>query len=75
MLFRSDGGRELGILAGANVVMPNLSPRDVRKDYNLYDNKLYTGIESAEHRKSLEDRMAAIGYKVVTARGDSLNKN
>ena len=68
-----DGGRELGILAGANVVMPNLSPSDVRKDYNLYDNKLYTGIESAERRKGLEDRMAAIGYKVVTARGDSLN--
>lgn len=70
-----DGGRELGILAGANVVMPNLSPGDVRKDYNLYDNKLYTGMESAERRKELEDRMAAIGYKVVTARGDSLNRN
>lgn len=70
-----DGGRELGILSGANVVMPNLSPGDVRKDYNLYDNKLYTGMESAERRKELEDRMAAIGYKVVTARGDSLNRN
>lgn len=70
-----DGGRELGILAGANVVMPNLSPDDVRKDYNLYDNKLYTGMESAERRKELEDRMASIGYKIVTARGDSLNRN
>lgn len=66
-------GRELGILAGANVVMPNLSPVNVRKDYLLYDNKICTGDESAQSRKDLEQRMRAIGYKVVTARGDSLN--
>lgn len=66
-------GRELGILAGANVVMPNLSPSDVRKDYSLYDNKLCTAAESAECRKDLERRMEAIHYRVVTARGDSLN--
>lgn len=70
----AENGRELGVLAGANVVMPNLSPDRVRKDYNLYDNKLYTGMESAEHRKELEERMTAIGYRVVTARGDSLNR-
>lgn len=66
-------GRELGILAGANVVMPNLSPADVRKDYALYDHKLCTAAESAECRKDLEQRMEAIHYRVVTARGDSLN--
>lgn len=66
-------GRELGILAGANVVMPNLSPTDVRKDYLLYDNKICTGEEAAECRHGLEERMQSIGYQVVTARGDSLN--
>lgn len=66
-------GRELGILAGANVVMPNLSPSDVRKDYLLYDNKICTGEEAAECRRSLEKHMESIGYHVVTARGDSLN--
>ena len=67
-------GRELGILAGANVVMPNLSPSDVRGDYLLYDNKLCTGEEAAECRSELETRMNAIGYRVVTDRGDSLNR-
>ncbi len=66
-------GRELGILAGANVIMPNLSPTEVRKDYLLYDNKICTGDESAQCRRCLEQRMEAIGYHVVTARGDSLN--
>ena len=67
----SGNGRELGILAGANVVMPNLSPTDVRKNYSLYDNKLCTGEESAECRHRLEKRMESIGYQIVTARGDS----
>ena len=66
-------GRELGILAGANVVMPNLSPTEVRKDYLLYDNKICTGDESAHCRHCLEMRMKSIGYQVVTDRGDSLN--
>lgn len=64
-------GRELGILAGANVVMPNLSPAKVRGDYLLYDNKICTNEEAAECRALLEKQMAAIGYQVVTARGDS----
>lgn len=64
-------GRELGILAGANVVMPNLSPTDVRGNYLLYDNKLCTDAEAGECRALLEQQMAAIGYRVVTARGDS----
>lgn len=66
-------GRELGILSGANVVMPNLSPTEVRKDYLLYDNKICTGDESAQCRRCLEQRMESIGYRIVTARGDSLN--
>ena len=65
-------GRELGILAGANVVMPNLSPRDNRKQYALYDNKIATGEEAAEGKEKLVQQMEAIGYHVVTARGDSL---
>lgn len=67
-------GRELGILAGANVVMPNLSPKNVRGDYLLYDNKICTGEESAQCRHSLEQKINAIGYRTVTARGDSLNR-
>jgi biotin synthase len=64
-------GRELGILAGANVVMPNLSPASVRKKYALYDNKATDGSESAQCKATLCERMAAIGYEVVTARGDA----
>jgi len=63
-------GRELGIRSGANVVMPNLSPAAVRKKYMLYDNKLSDGDESAQCVDSLRKRMAAIGYEVVTDRGD-----
>ena len=63
-------GREMGILAGANVVMPNLSPTAQRKKYELYDNKICTGDESAQCKSCLSRRMASIGYRVVTARGD-----
>lgn len=63
-------GRELGILAGANVVMPNLSPQSVRRKYALYDNKLSDGVEAAECKAELTARMASIGYEVVTDRGD-----
>lgn len=64
-------GREMGILAGANVVMPNLSPITVRKKYALYDHKICTGDEAAECRECLDKRMNAIGYKLAAARGDS----
>lgn len=67
-------GRERGIQAGANVVMPNLSPVGVRKDYSLYDNKICTGDEAAECRMCLQRRMESIGYQVVVSRGDSLNQ-
>ncbi len=63
-------GREMGILAGANVLMPNLSPVNVRKKYSLYDNKICTGEEAAECRNCLEKRITAIGYEIVTDRGD-----
>ena len=63
-------GREKGILAGANVVMPNLSPTSVRKKYALYDGKVCTGEESAECRDCLSRRMESIGFRIVTARGD-----
>ena len=63
-------GRELGIDAGANVVMPNLSPVSVRKKYALYDNKICTGDESAQCRSCLNHRMSSIGYELVTNRGD-----
>ena len=63
-------GREMGILAGANVVMPNLSPASVRKKYALYDNKISDGAESAQSLDELRRRMASIGYEVVVDRGD-----
>ena len=63
-------GREKGILAGANVVMPNLSPVGVRDKYLLYDNKICTGDEAAECRFCMQRRMENIGYQVVTDRGD-----
>jgi biotin synthase len=65
-------GRELGILAGANVVMPNLSPPDVRGKYLLYDNKICTGEEAAECAACLRDRIQKIGYNIAVARGDCI---
>ena len=65
-----DGGREKGILAGANVVMPNLSPISVRKKYMLYNGKISTGDESAEAVRNLAERMKSIGYEIVNDRGD-----
>jgi biotin synthase len=63
-------GREMGIMAGANVVMPNLSPVSVREKYMLYDGKICTGEESAECRMCLGNRMKKIGYSLVVSRGD-----
>ena len=63
-------GREMGLHAGANVVMPNLSPADKREKYALYDNKICTGEEAAECRACLEMRVRAAGYEIVTDRGD-----
>lgn len=66
----SPDGRERGILAGANVVMPNLSPRDQREKYTLYDNKASLGAEAAEGLQQLEEKLAAIGYRISKERGD-----
>lgn len=65
-------GRKLGILAGANVVMPNLSPKDKRKQYSLYDHKRCMGEEAAEGLELLQVEMKEIGYQVTIDRGDSL---
>lgn len=64
------GGREKGIMSGANVVMPNLSPVSVRKKYEIYDNKICTGEESAQSRPDLRRRMESIGGRIVVDRGD-----
>ena len=64
------GGRLLGIKAGANVIMPNLSPQNVRGKYLLYDNKLHSGAEAAEALNELQREVASIGYRIVSARGD-----
>ncbi len=68
----AENGREQGILAGANVVMPNLSPEAVRENYMLYDHKLHSGAEAAECRDELIRAMEAIGYRVNMARGDRI---
>jgi len=65
-------GREKGLEAGANVVMPNLSPVKNRKQYDLYDNKICTGEEAAECRGCLEQRVASVGYHLAAERGDAL---
>ena len=66
----ADNGREQGILAGANVVMPNISPIEVRKKYLLYDNKKHTGDEAAEGVERLKNKLKNIGYEIVVSRGD-----
>lgn len=65
-------GRELGIKAGANVVMPNLSPTSVREKYSLYDGKICTGDEAAECRRCIEGRINRAGFKVEVSRGDNI---
>ena len=63
-------GREKGLAAGANVVMPNLSPVKNRKLYELYDNKICTGEEAAECRNCLSHRVRQVGFELVDERGD-----
>ena len=65
-----DDGRKLGVLAGCNVIMPNLSPLSVRKKYMLYDNKAGTGLTAAQGVALLRQQMEEIGYQVVVGRGD-----
>lgn len=63
-------GREKALKAGANVVMPNLSPTDVRKKYLLYDNKICTGDEAAECRFCIQGRVERAGFRLTVSRGD-----
>ncbi|MCR5282991.1 MAG: [FeFe] hydrogenase H-cluster radical SAM maturase HydE [Lachnospiraceae bacterium] len=67
-------GREKGLLAGANVLMPNLSPGSVRKKYLLYDNKICTGEEAAECIRCLGLRVETAGYRIVESRGDHISR-
>ena len=69
-----EDGRERGILSGANVVMPNLSPVSVRSKYSLYDGKIHSGSESAQSLKELQERLNAIGYHIDYKRGDAINE-
>ena len=66
-------GRELGLKAGANVVMPNLSPVETRSWYSLYDGKICTGDEAAECRRCIEGRINNAGFRVDMSRGDHVN--
>lgn len=68
-------GREMGLKAGANVLMPNLSPTEVRENYQLYDNKICTGDEAAECKSCLENRVRNAGYEIVVDRGDVILRN
>ena len=65
-------GREKGLKAGANVIMPNLSPTQVRGKYLLYDNKICTGDEAAECIRCLSMRVEKTGYRIVRSRGDHI---
>lgn len=66
-------GRNMGLLAGCNVIMPNLSPYEFRNKYSLYDNKLSTGCEAYEYHKSLEDTINNLGLSIDYSRGDNIN--
>ncbi len=68
-------GRELGMLSGANVCMPNLSPKSARKKYNLYDNKLSDGAEAVESLKALQQRLESVGCRMSLCRGDHVHTN
>lgn len=64
-------GREKGLRHGANVLMPNLSPKSAREKYSLYDNKIFSGEEAAENLKRLEQRVKDAGYRIVVDKGNS----
>lgn len=66
----AENGRELGMAYGANVLMPNLTPAVVRKQYLLYDNKVTGGVEDAQSLVQLKERMATDGWEIVVDRGD-----
>lgn len=65
-----DFGREKGILAGANVLMPNVGAEKLRKNYKLYDNKIGTEVQNSDDFRGLEEKLRKIGYKISKSRGD-----
>jgi biotin synthase len=67
-------GREQGILAGANVIMPNLTPQDVQKNYNLYNNKIHADKNIADAIEDLQKMLLRIGYTIKIDRGDHRRK-
>ena len=66
-------GREKALRVGANVVMPNLSPTNVREKYELYEDKICTGDEAAHCRHCIEGRINSAGFEVDMSRGDHTN--
>ena len=64
-------GRNEGLRAGANVIMPNLSPMSVRKKYSLYNNKAFILDEDAEYRNTIEEKLKEAGFELVVSRGDN----
>lgn len=69
----SPNGHLQGILYGANVIMPNLSPRKIRALYNIYDNKAYEASQSADELQLLDKELHSIGYHINYSRGDHKN--
>ena len=67
-----DNGTQRAVLAGANVVMPNMTPIDYRDKYSIYNNKKSNGCESAQQLELLSEKLDGIGYYVDFARGDYL---
>ena len=84
MLFRSPAttalntvdtsAREKGFLAGANVIMPNLTPKQYRENYQLYDNKLCSGLEASENLSNLSESIKKINMIPDLSRGDHIDK-
>lgn len=69
----SEKGREQGLRAGANVIMPNLSPMSVREKYSLYDGKISTGDEGAQCKKDIEEKIKIAGYQIDMSKGDHIS--
>ena len=67
-------GREKGLRAGANVIMPNLSPTEVRELYLLYENKICTNENAALCKGCLERRISGAGYRISYSIGDVKRK-
>ncbi len=65
-------GREKGLKAGANVIMPNLSPINVREKYSLYNGKISSLNEVAEFKDLIEKSIVSSGFTIDMSRGDNI---